>query len=81
MTGYLEKQGNKTLWVTDSFMITKKMMKQAKKEVECLMTFAHHEFVESKDFIVNLDGVDMLYTMSVCFCGYVSVHGPDEHPQ
>ena len=45
------------------------------------MMFAHHEFVESKDFIVNLDGVDMLYTMSVCFCGYVSVHGPDERPQ
>ena len=65
-------------------MITNKMMKQAKKEVECLMMFAHHEFVESKDFIVNLDGDgdDWLYTMSVCyFCGYVSVHGPDEHPQ
>lgn len=80
MTGYLDKSRQQDP-MGHRFMITNKMMKQAKKEVECLMMFAHHEFVESKDFIVNLDGVDMLYTMSVCFCGYVSVHGPDEHPQ
>lgn len=62
--------------------ITKKMIKQAKKELECIMMFAHHEYVESKDFTIKNDyGTDWLYSMSVCyFCGHVSVHDPDGYP-
>ena len=74
-----------TLWVTDYMKskITKKMIKQAKKELECIVVYAHHEYMESKDFIFKDPdfGTDWLYSMSVCYhCGHVSVHDPDGYP-
>jgi hypothetical protein len=63
-------------------MITKKMIKQAQKEVECVLNFAHHDFEEARYFSVDFDGHPLLRVISVChWCGAMRVHRPDEIPE
>lgn len=77
MTGYLEKQGTRP-YGSQIQMLSKKVMKQVKKEIMCIHMYAHHNFFGKDDIVV--EGV--LYSVSVCAdCGYVSVFDPDGYPE
>ena len=58
----------------DNIMITKKMIRQAKKAVECVRLFAHHEYIDSKEFVVDGD----TYILCTCECGWQHVHVPND---
>jgi hypothetical protein len=62
--------------------ISRKQIKQAEKEVQCLVMFAHHEYMEPEYFRARLDDDEVLFAMSVChFCGKVAVHNPYDFPE
>lgn len=49
--------------------ISKEMIEQARKQVLCLHMFAHHEWTQEQDFVVEDDGCSHTYTLLLCDCG------------